>query len=362
MRKKICYITGGSGDWGGASRVLNVTLRLLDRSRFEPLVLFPRRGPILADLDRRGVVYRIWGPLNEYAGPLSYIRAIVRAWMFFRRERVALIHINHNHFWRPAEILAAKLARIPIVAHYHVVVGESSPYTKHLNRVITVSDFVSGASCTRGVGKTTIYNTVELERFDDARDVRAELGIPPQAMVISFVGQIRKQKGADLFLQMTREIDDEAVRFLIAGECRDSQRYPDAYTRDQLTTEIASDRRIHYLGLRGDIENIYHSSDIVVMPSRWQEPFGLITIEAGAARRPIVAARVGGIPEVITDGENGLLFEPDDVASLVCAVRRLLENDALRAEIGTRARRRVEKDFTVKPIRKLEMLYDELTQ
>jgi glycosyltransferase involved in cell wall biosynthesis len=94
------------------------------------------------------------------------------------------------------------------------------------------------------------------------------------------------------------------------------------------------------------------------MPSRWQEPFGLINIEAGAARRPMVASCVGGIPEVIRDGENGLLFDPDDFTSFVRAVRRLIDDKMLRAEMGRRARVIVEEEFTTKPIRRLEALYD----
>jgi len=362
MRKRICYFATSAGDWGGASRVLNVTLRLLDRSRFEPLVLFPRSGPVLAELDRQGIGYRIWGPLTEYTDPISYVRAVAKAWLFFRRERVALVHINHSRFWRAAEILAAKLANIPVVAHYHVVVDRASPYTRLLARVVTVSEYVSRVSCSNGIGKTAVYNVVQLDRFDRARDVRAELGIAADATVVTFVGQIRGHKGIDLFIRLASQIPGDDLRFVIAGECRESKQYPDGYTRDQLLSAIGDDSRIQYIGYRGDVENIYRSSDILVMPSKWQEPFGLITIEAGAARRPIVASRVGGIPEVIRDGENGLLFDLDDFDSFVQAVRRLIDDKTLRVEMGERARGIVEREFTFKPIRRLEMLYDELTQ
>jgi len=361
LRKTICYVATSAGDWGGASRVLNVTLRLLDRSRFEPLVLFPAPGPILPDLDQRGIRYKIWGPLTEYEGPRSYIRAVARAWCFLRRERVAVLHINHAGFWRAAELLAAKIAQVPIVAHYHVAIDRSPPYTSLLNRVLTVSEFVSRCSDSRGVHKTVIYNAVELERFDQAKNIRAELRLPPDASVVSFVGQIRGIKGIDLFIRLANEIRDPAVRFLIAGECRESKGYADGYSRDRLMSEIAHDPRILYVGYRDDVENIYCSSDILVMPSRWQEPFGLINIEAGAARRPMVASRVGGIPEVIRDGVNGLLFSPDDFAALVYAVRHLLESEALRTAMGARARLIVEKEFTTTPIRKLEALYDEIS-
>lgn len=151
------------------------------------------------------------------------------------------------------------------------------------------------------------------------------------------------------------------MRFLIAGECRESKRYADGYSRNQLLSEIAHDPRILYVGYRSDIENIYCSADIVTVPSRWQEPFGLINIEAGAARRPVVASRVGGIPEVIRDGENGLLFDPDHPASFAAAIRQLVEDKALRLRMGARARAVVEEEFTTKPIHALEALYEELT-
>jgi len=358
LRKTICYVATSAGDWGGASRVLNVTLRLLDRSRFEPLVLFPEPGPILPDLDRRGIRYRIWGPLCEYTDPFSYAKAVARTWRFLQREKVAVLHINHSGFWRAAEMVGAKLARVPILAHYHLVVDRPPPFTALLARVIAVSEFVSRASESSGVSKTVVYNAVELERFDTARDIRAELGIPAEATVVGFVGQIRGIKGIDLFIRLASEIPDASVRFLIAGECRESKGYQDGYSRDRLMSEILNDPRILYVGYRSDVENIYRSADILVMPSRWQEPFGLINIEAGAARRPMVASCVGGIPEVIRDGENGLLFDPDDFTSFVRAVRRLIDDQVLRAEMGRRARVIVEEEFTTKPIRRLEALYD----
>jgi len=361
VRKKICYFATSAGDWGGASRVLNVTLRLLDRSRFEPLVLFPEAGPILPDLEQRGIGYRLWGPLTEYTGALSYIRAVAKTWRFLRREKVALVHINHSGFWRPAEILGAKLARVPVLAHYHLVIDQPGPFTGLLDGIVAVSDFVSRASGFRSASKTVIHNAVELDRFDRATDLRTELGIPPEAIVVAFAGQIRQNKGVDLFIRLADEIPDPAVRFLIAGECRESKRYADGYSRNQLLSEIAHDPRILYVGYRSDIENIYCSADIVTVPSRWQEPFGLINIEAGAARRPVVASRVGGIPEVIRDGENGLLFDPDHPASFAAAIRQLVEDKALRLRMGARARAVVEEEFTTKPIHALEALYEELT-
>jgi glycosyltransferase involved in cell wall biosynthesis len=98
----------------------------------------------------------------------------------------------------------------------------------------------------------------------------------------------------------------------------------------------------------------------VVVPSRGGEPFGLINIEAGAARKPVVATRDGGISEVIVDGENGFLVDPEDLEGLVRATERLIDDKALRQRMGERGRRIVEEQFTTRPVRELERVYDRL--
>ena len=300
----ICYLTESAGDWGGASRVLFSNLQLIDSARFEPIVLLPSKGPVLPLLEQIGVQYVIWGRQHEPKGFARYIADIAAAVRLFRQRGVDLLHINGANYWRPAEILAAKLLRIPIVTHYHVVVDKPGPFVKFSDLIVAVSAYTAAASEPRSVPKAVVHNSVVLSRFDQARDIRAELGLSADSVVVSFVGQIRDIKGIDLFIRMAHAIPGTSTRFLIVGECRDPERYPGSYTEDRLRKEIGDDSRIRYVGYRKDVENIYRTSDIVVVPSRGGEPFGLITIEAGACRRPIVAARDGGLPEVICHGEN----------------------------------------------------------
>ena len=120
------------------------------------------------------------------------------------------------------------------------------------------------------------------------------------------------------------------------------------------------DTRIRYIGYVKEVENVYHTADIVVVPSRWQEPLGLINLEAGACRKPVVATRSGGIPEVIIDGENGYLVDIGDVAALAEKVSTLINDAGLRQRMGDAARARVEADFTTRPVREFEMLFENL--
>jgi glycosyltransferase involved in cell wall biosynthesis len=361
-KKVIAYVAGASGDWGGASRVLFTNIRLLDRNRFEPLLMLPSEGPIVPVLQGLGVRHVIWGPIREPRGALRYGRDLVEAARFLRRNRVALLHFNNANYWRPAEMLAAKLLRIPVITHYHVVVQDPGPFVRLSSLIAVVSEFAAKNSLPGNVPKAVIHNSVSLERFDHARDVRHEFGLDAGALVVAFIGQIRRIKGIDLFIRMAHRIRGEHVRFLIVGECRDPAKFEGSYSEAQLRAEIASDRRIHYAGYRTDIEHVYRSSDVIVMPSRWGEPFGLINIEAGAARRPMVSTRDGGIPEIIRHGENGFLVEREDVDSLVRYTQRLIDDENERRRMGERARMIVEQRFTAQPVRRLEEVYEALTE
>jgi glycosyltransferase involved in cell wall biosynthesis len=360
LKRVIAYLTESAGDWGGASRVLFSTLRLIDRTRFQPLVLLPARGRVLPLLDEIEVPYVIWGQAHEPHGVLSYAKATLASLRLLRARHVDLLHVNGANYWRPAELLAARLLSIPIVTHYHVVVDKPGPFVRFSDLIIAVSAYTADASEPRSVPKAVVHNSVVLTRFDKARDIREELGLSPSDIVVTFVGQIRENKGIDLFIRLAHALPLPSITFLIVGECRDPARFPGAYTEERLRREMAGDPRLLYVGYRADIENVYRASDIVVMPSRGGEPFGLITIEAGASRRPVIATRDGGVPEVIAHGENGFLVEREDLAGLVHYTTMLAGDAALRQRMGERARQIVEERFTEKPVRDLEAAYERL--
>ena len=177
-KRVICYLTESAGDWGGASRVLFSNLRLIDRTRFEPIVLLPSKGPILPLLEQIERAVRHLGSGARAQRRRSLRREHRRCVRFdFRRRRVDLLHINGANYWRPAEILAAKLLRIPIVTHYHVVVDKPGPFVKFSDLIVAVSAYTAAASEPKSVPKAVVHNSVVLDRFDQARDIRAELGL-----------------------------------------------------------------------------------------------------------------------------------------------------------------------------------------
>lgn len=355
-KPKICFFTNSCGDWGGASRVLYTNLWQLDTARLAPILVLPCSGPIEPELKAHGLRYEVWSAFTEPGSPVAYARALWKAWRFFRREQVDVIHVNGSNFWRPAELLAARLAGIPILAHYHVINHKPSPAMRWCRAAIAVSRYTADQSGPPTLAKPVIYNPISLERFDTGHSLRAELELAESDVVVAFLGQIREFKGVADFIAMARKITAPNARFLIAGECRNPDKFPGSYSPDDLVRLAEGDPRIRYIGYRKDVENVYHTADIVVVPSRWQEPLGLINLEAGACRKPVVATRVGGIPEVIEEGANGFLVEPGDVDRMADRVASLVADPTLRSRMGDAGRALVEQNYTSLPIRAFENL------
>lgn len=227
---------------------------------------------------------------------------------------------------------------------------------------MVVSEFVRQASRPPELEKIVIYNPVELDRFSSGHSQRADLGIAGDKVVITFLGQIRDIKGVQDFITMARLIEDPNLVFLIAGECRDPKRFPGSYTEADLLGMCGGDARIRYIGYVSGVEDVYQTADIVVVPSRWEEPLGLIAIEAAACGRPVVATRVGGIPEIIDDGRTGYLVAPQDVHALAARVEQLVSDPLLRRRLGETAREHIRENFTTLPVRQFEELLTQLAR
>lgn len=333
-------------------------IRKVDRERYTPVVMLPRRGPACDDLDLLNVRYEIWPGHDFELGRKigSYMLAAARATSFFRRNKIDLIHMNYSCLgWRPAELLAARLLRVPVVEHIHITAHSRYPFFRTAKGLIAVSEFVARTIKGASVPVEVIHNAVDLERLRGT-EMRNQLGISHDQVVVGFYGQMRKIKGVEMFVELARRIPNPRVRFLMAGAIRMDQ--DGAYSLEELNRLISVDPRISYLGYVENIKDIYASTDIVVMPSQWDEPFGLVLIEAGANENAVVATRVGGIPEIIVDNDNGFLVERNDIDGMVSRVNLLIDDVSLRRAMGVRARQVVEEKFTSRPIKQVENLYD----
>ena len=172
--------------------------------------------------------------------------------------------------------------------------------------------------------------------------LRAELGLERDALILGMVCRLVEQKGVPYALEAVRRIKKKypRARLVIAGDGEKADELR------RLTSALGIADRVHWLGWRSDAAELMAAFDLLLVPSLG-EGFGLVLLEAMARRVPVIASRVGAIPEVIAHGETGILIEPRDVDALAQAMARLLDDRALRKYMGLLGAARLEERFSV---------------
>jgi len=355
--------TGGTG---GAQESVIALLINLDRSRFEVEAISLTDGRTVQRIRETGIRVTVIPPQDDE----SIIRELVA---YLRRRELDLLHA---HLFR-AELLgtrAAQEAGTPVVvatAHSSRVrspadIAALAAVTPSIDRLIAPSAAIAAKLRTEGRGAadiTVVPNGVDLDRFSPHRSsqgtaaLRAALGIPPGAFLIGVVARLEPEKGHRYLLGAMPAIVNAVPNawLLLVGEGSQT----DALRAQAGSLPLAANQRVVIAGFQTDVESVTQALDVAVMPSL-REAQGLALLEAMAARRPVVASAVGGIPETIRDGVDGLLVPPADPQALAAAVVRLAADRRLRDRLAASGRRRVEDRFSVAAsVRQVEAIYEE---
>jgi glycosyltransferase involved in cell wall biosynthesis len=281
------------------------------------------------------------------------IRAVAR---FLRNEHIEVLHAHPGTITR----LAGITAKVPIiVATLHGTWPNNNAATRSLHRFLATrtTKFVANSNFTRGYYTAllglaegqcvTIHNGIaisESELGTSPRLVhRARFGLSGDAKVAAYVGRLHHEKGADVLLRASKGLFATVSGFelIIAG---------DGPHRRELEAQVRAaglERRIHFLGALSDVRPVLGAADVLVAPSR-REGFGLAVVEAMALGLPVVATKVGGIPEIVDENLTGLLVEPCDHEALAQAIERILTDVDLASRLGARGAQRARDEFCQK--------------
>ncbi len=337
MKIALCNSRRG---WGGASSMAVELARGL-RARGHDVVVFCKMGSALhRALDAEIRVEPILGGADF---PLPAIARCVRA---FRRHgtEVALCSVRNDiRMVAPA----ARLTGVPVamrrVHGYAFGRGlvdrlfDRLPARYIANSGFTRDVMLASASWLTEGAVSLVPNGIDVERFAMARP--ASLGLPETAVTVGFVGRMDSEKGvlelgAAWPAIVERVPDAHLVIVGSGGEEREVRR------------RLGSARQVHFLGFRGDVPAVLRALDLLVVPSR-SEAFGLAAVEAMAAGVPVVATRVGGLPEVIADGIEGILVPPADPDALAEAVVAMLRDPERMQRMGRAGRKRARREFDI---------------
>lgn len=288
--------------------------------------------------------------------------------------------IVHTHTSKPGIIgrWAAKMAKVPIIVHTphgHVFYGHFGPLTSRFflmverltaaitDRMVALTeaereDYIAFSVCDPE-RVVTIHSGVETERYMAAEvnteDKKKSLGLNPKGLVVGTVGWLLPIKGPMYLLKAMERVwqshPEITLVFVGKGELE-----------DKLRTEafrMGIPEKVAFLGWRDDIPEIMQVLDIFVLPSL-NEGMGRVLVEAMAAGKPIVASKVGGVPDLVIQGQNGLLVQAADVNALADGIESLLANPKRRKEMGEKGKKMAIKYGSDSMVQKIDQLYLEL--
>lgn len=347
---------------GGAETLIAQLARVADRADLELDVLSvlgssEDRSKLAPMLVEAGVRPQYLGA-RRTVDPVAFARLVRR----IRRDRPDVVHA-HLEMAMTLALPAAALAGVPAVGTFHHVFrpvsGSESARERLAVEVATRSDaavFVSRASLTSfaehyrpdqppPASWTVVHNGIDLDYYSPAPAgtpavLPADLGLDGHR-VVTIVAALRDFKGIGHAIRAWPAVADRHpdARLLLVGTGEEEP----ALRAEVDALGLGS--RVVFAGMRSDIPAVLRGSDVALLPSVYGENLPTVLMEAGACARPVVASDVGGIRDIVADGETGLLVEPGDSAGLAAALTRLLDDPGWAGQLGGQGRRRVEQLF-----------------
>jgi glycosyltransferase involved in cell wall biosynthesis len=348
-----------TGMMGGAQHSL---LDIAEAHRERGAIALLEDGPFAAALEARGVrVLRIGGgaalrrikKTSAFPGIGSLVALVRTARAVARAARpFDLLYANSPKSFLVAS-LAGALARRPVVWHLRDILGQGHFSAANVRAVIAAANWraarvVANSRATADAFVaaggdpslvTVVHNGVDPAPFDElapdtCRVVRAEFGIAADAFVVGCFSRLHPWKGQSVLLDAMERLP--GVHVLIAGGALFSGEAPYEAELRARAALASYAGRVHVLGARDDVPRLLAACDVVVHPSVLAEPFGRVLVEAMLAGRPVVATSTGGVPEVVTDGETGVLVPPGDASALGEALHALRRDAARAAALARR--------------------------
>lgn len=363
---------------GGAQDNTLLTVERLDRKNYNIALLsgpegnWRNRAGNIKDIE---VIY-----MKSLVRPLRPVKDFQALFKMIKLMREGKYDIVHTHQAKAGVLgrVAAWIVGVPVIVHtYHsfpfhdyMTVLERFVYiriekiiAKLTDRLIAVSELNLQKGVKLGIAPRhkflTIYSGIDFSRFDisvNVSDVRKSLDIPDGDQIVGMVGRLSEQKAPQYLVQAIPLVLEKFpnTTFLFVG---------DGNLRNQLETiadECGIREQIKFLGFREDIPTLLHIMDIFILTSLW-EGLGRSLTEAMFVGKPVIATAVEGVPELVENGETGLLIPTKDVAATAASLLQLLASPEKRKRLGKKAHEKVISNFNAAlMVRKIGQLYHNL--
>ncbi|HLP44159.1 MAG TPA: glycosyltransferase family 4 protein [Candidatus Nanoarchaeia archaeon] len=359
-KKKILFAVT-KGNWGGAQRYVFDLATNIPKNEWDITVACGAGTELIAKLKEQNIRTIRIGSLGRDVNIVHDLLSFFEFISILKKERPDVVHLNsskmgamgtiaarlmginkiiftgHGWAWNEDRNLLSKVLITILhwftveLSHYTIAVSEKIAYEIKDLPLVTKEKIV------------VVYNGVSTTDYLERFAARAALSRDvSEKFWIGTIAELHRNKGLDNLITAYSGIAESNpdTALLIIGEGEERAQLTDLISKLNLT------KKVHLLGFVKDAPTFLKAFDVFVLPSR-TEAFPYVPLEAGLAQLPVIASKVGGIPEVITDRKNGLLVNSGDIYSLTSSMRELLEDSAEAAIFGHNLRKTVEENFSI---------------
>jgi L-malate glycosyltransferase len=349
---------------GGMEKIAAEIACGLDRDKYDVEVWCVHRGGRFVDLvQQKEIPVRVLN-IATYHNPLNILR-LAKA---FRAAKPDIIH-THGYFAATIGRIAARIAGVPIcINHVHSAYWEYTSRNLFIERLLSrvtrkvicvsdhVRDFVVNHEKIDPSRVEVIYNGISFPDIPPREPARQAFNVTEGDIIITAVASLFENKGHKVLLKALSLLSDQCKDFKcwIIGEG------PMEKELKELTQQLNLGDKVFFWGVREDVGRFLSASDIFVLASIQREGLPVSVLEAWAYQVPVIATRVGGVPEMIEDQVNGLLIAPNDPVTLAVAINGLIVDRPKRLQFAQAGVRKFKERFDVQlMITRIENLYQE---
>jgi len=367
IEEKRIMMLHGSSDLYGASKIFLLTAEILSNNGVSVLVILSEDGPladelkklgIRVELVRLGIIRRKYFNINGLFNRLKVtFEAYKTLGALAEKEKITHVYSNTAAVWVGA--LLSRMKGYFHIWHLHEIIaqpkffavwmGKLVQYNSH--KVIVVSEAVK-KHWGRHVSANKlhlVYNGIDYNPYlCKSVNLREELNIPKEAMIIGMIGRVNSWKGQEYFLEISEELNKKFLNlyFLLVGDAFPGEEHLFEGLEQRILENKFRDR-IFNLGFRKDISHVLATMDIFILPSTLPDPFPTVILEAMAAKKPVVATAQGGALEMIDHGETGYHIPLNEAPEAAVIIGELINNKGQINKVGEEARKSVIENFSL---------------
>lgn len=372
MKKKTILFVHQSSDLYGSDKALLLLVQNLNKKLFTPIVVIPKKGPLLFELNKSNIKVIVTPVLNIHKKmfnikeillfPFHLIKSIFKLNKSLKGVNIDIVQSNTvvvilgfvyaklkgiTHFWHIHEVLESPKIAVKVFSY---LVKCFSDFTIFNSQATQESFCIQYPEILNK--SVVIYNGLErkIEISNDLvkQKLRESLKLSSKDLILGLVGRINENKGHSLLLKALKKIEKnhKNIKILFIGSVVKDKEYILEELKIEIKTLGLTDK-VFILPFQKNIWQFWDIIDVAMVPSTIPESFGLVVVEAMLSYKPVIASNLGALKEVVVDRETGFLFNTTEIESLEKSISLLVDNKPLRVKYGKAGYNVASKLFTL---------------